>query len=155
MALFEVMKLVCCFFGHKDTPESVTKPLEATIRKLIEQEGIDCFLVGHQGSFDRMTLSILRKLGAEYPHVSYHIVLAYMPGRKEGCSLDNPMETLLPEGLELIHPRYAISWRNKWMIDASDIVVTYITHSWGGATQFAELAKKKGKRVFNIKDACG
>lgn len=30
------------------------------------------------------------------------------------------------------------------------MAVTYITHSWGGAAQFAELAEKKLKRVINI-----
>ena len=46
--------------------------------------------------------------------------------------------------------RYAISWRNKWMIRESDVVITYITHSWGGAAQFAEMAKKKRKRIINV-----
>ena len=49
-----------------------------------------------------------------------------------------------------MHPRYAISWRNKWMIRESDVVITYITHSWGGAVQFAEIAKKKRKRIINV-----
>ena len=36
------------------------------------------------------------------------------------------------------------------LIRESDMAVTYITHSWGGAAQFAELAGKKMKRVINI-----
>ncbi|MDD7738531.1 MAG: hypothetical protein PUJ62_00425 [Lachnospiraceae bacterium] len=36
------------------------------------------------------------------------------------------------------------------MIRESDVVVTYITHSWAGAVQFAEMGKKKGKRIINI-----
>ena len=36
------------------------------------------------------------------------------------------------------------------LIRESDMAVTYITHSWGGAAQFAELAEKKMKRVINI-----
>jgi len=52
--------------------------------------------------------------------------------------------------METIHPRFAISWRNKWMIKQSDYVVTYITHSWGSAAQFAEKAEKKDKKVINI-----
>ena len=73
-----------------------------------------------------------------------------MPGAKEEWSAYDPMETLYPEGLEAVHPRFAISWRNKWMIQESDVVVTYITHSRGGAAQFAELAERKKKRVINI-----
>ena len=43
-----------------------------------------------------------------------------------------------------------ISHRNRWMLDASDCVVAYVTHSWGGATQFTEQAEKKGKRVIRL-----
>ena len=28
--------------------------------------------------------------------------------------------TLLPEGIENVPPRFAISWRNKWMLERSD-----------------------------------
>ena len=45
---------------------------------------------------------------------------------------------------------FAISWRNKWMLKQSDYVVTYITHSWGGAAQFAELAEKQKKIIVSL-----
>ena len=38
----------------------------------------------------------------------------------------------------------------KWMLKQSDYVVTYITHSWGGAVQYAEKAKQQRKKVINI-----
>jgi len=57
---------------------------------------------------------------------------------------------MLPEGIETVHPRFAISWRNKWMINQSDYVVTYITHSWGGASQFAQKAEKCLKKIIRI-----
>ena len=38
------------------------------------------------------------------------------------------------------------------MLNQADFVVTYITHSWGGAAQFAETAKKKGKIVYNLSE---
>ena len=73
-----------------------------------------------------------------------------MPDNANQSALTDPMETIYPEGLECVHPRYAISWRNKWMIQESDVVVTYVAHSWGGAAKFEQLARKKKKRVINI-----
>ena len=73
-----------------------------------------------------------------------------MPGAKEEWPTYEPLEALYPEGLESVPPRYAISWRNKWMIRESDMAVTYITHSWGGAAQFAELAAKQKKFVIEL-----
>lgn len=141
--------MVCCFFGHKEVPSGLDKLLAPTLTELIA-EGVDSFLVGNQGGFDSTVLHVLRELKEKYPHISYHVVLAYMPGKKEEYSLYTPTETLYPEGMESIHPRFAISRRNKWMVHESDVVVTYITHSWGGAAQFAELAERKHKKVINI-----
>jgi hypothetical protein len=70
-----------------------------------------------------------------------------MPGKE--TEYDDYSDTVLPEGIESVHPHYAISWRNNWMLKQSDYVVTYITHSWGGAAQFAKKAQKAGKRVIN------
>lgn len=103
----------------------------------------------HRNSSSLAKSSRVRRI--KLPSASvYHIVLAYMPGAKQEYSSYDPMETLYPEGLESVHPRFAISWRNKWMIHESDVVVAYIDHSWGGAAQFAELAERKKKRVINI-----
>lgn len=76
----------------------------------------------------------------------YNVVLAYMPS--VGSAEWNPYEygeTMLPKGIEVIHPRYSISWRNKWMVNESDIVVCYINRSWGGVAKYVEMAAKKGK----------
>ena len=59
-------------------------------------------------------------------------------------------DTILPEGIERVHPRYAIVWRNNWMIDKSDYVIAYVTHTFGGAYKAFERAKKKGKEVITI-----
>ena len=57
---------------------------------------------------------------------------------------------MLPEGIESVPPRFAISWRNRWMLRQSDHVVTFITRSFGGAAQFADAAKQQGKTVINL-----
>lgn len=38
------------------------------------------------------------------------------------------------------------------MIKQSDYVVTYITHPWGGAAQFAEIAEKHGLYTINLSE---
>lgn len=143
--------MVCCFFGHKDIPSGLTERLFPVLTRLIA-EGVDSFLVGNQGGFDSTVLHTLRLLKEKHPHIIYNVVLAYMPRNKEEWSAYEPMETLYPEGLESVHPRYAISWRNKWMVQESDVVVCYVTHSWGGAAQYMEYARRKKKTVINIAD---
>ena len=40
------------------------------------------------------------------------------------------------------------------MLKQADFVVTYITHNWGGAAQYAEKAHRQGKRVLNLAENC-
>lgn len=53
------------------------------------------------------------------------------------------------EDIETVRPKFAISWRNNRLLCESDYVVTYITHTHGGAYQYAEKAKGQRKNVIN------
>lgn len=142
--------MTCCFFGHKDAPSSIYDKLEEAIEKIISEDDVTEFLIGNQGKFDSMALKALRHMKEKCPYISYNVVLAYMPTEKVEWNPYEFGETMLPEGIESIHPRYAISWRNKWMVNETDIVIAYITHSWGGAARYTEMAAKKGKQIINI-----
>ena len=140
----------CTFFGHRECSDSIKIKLKELLIDLITNNDVDMFYVGNQGQFDAIVHSVLRELKKEYPQINYAVVLAYMPGKQ--TEYDDYSNTMLPEGIESVHPRYAISWRNNWMIQQSNYVVTYITHSWGGAAQFAVKASKRGKVIINVSD---
>ena len=99
-----------------------------------------------RGAFDALAASVLQELRTQYPHIRCRMVLAYFPRQQDAF----PLETLLPEGLEAAPRRFAISWRNRWMLRQADYVVTYVTHGWGGAAQFAALAQRQGKFVYDL-----
>lgn len=130
----------CTFFGHRECPDSLKSQLQEVLIDLITNHNIDMFYVGNQGRLDAIE---------EYPQINYAVVLAYIPGKQNEY---DDSDTMLPEGIESVHPRYAISWRNNWMLRQSDYVVTYITHSWGGAAQYAAKAARQGKSVVNLAD---
>ena len=147
------MGKACTLFGHSDCPSSIKPKLHEVLVDLIENHAVDTFYVGRQGSYDALVRSVLKELVSQYSHITYAVVLERMPKNQTYDDPDEYADTLLPDGIESVHPRYAITWRNRWMIKQSDYVVTYITHSWGGAAQFAELAERKGKTVINISKA--
>ncbi len=138
----------CTFFGHRDCPDTIKPRLREVLVDLIENHSVDMFYVGNQGRFDAIVRGVLRDLQHEDPQINYAVVLAYMPGKQ--TEYDDYSDTMLPEGLESVHPRYAISWRNNWMLKQSDYVVAYITHSWGGAARYVEKAHTQEKFVVNI-----
>ncbi len=135
------------FFGHKDTPKEIEPTLRAALIDLIENYNATMFYVGNNGSFDTMVRRQLKELSQAYP-ITYSVVLAYLPTKKS--EYDNFTNTLLPEGIETVPKRFATSWRNKWMIQQSDVVVTYVTHNFGGAAQFKEMAERLNKYVIEV-----
>ena len=38
------------------------------------------------------------------------------------------------------------------MLQHSEYVATYITHNWGGAAKYADIAAKQGKFVINVQE---
>ena len=78
------------------------------------------------------------------------MVLAYLPTKKN--EYEDHSNTILPEGIEAVPKRFAISWRNKWMINQADVVVTYVTHTYGGAAQFKAMAERQGKLVIELSE---
>lgn len=138
--------MVCTFFGHKDTLSLEKDKLKQAIIKEIEENKADTFYVGNHGNYDRMVFSVLKELKEIYPKISINVVLAYLP-KNNGEDLSY---TVFPEGIEVVPKRFAINFRNKWMIERSDTVIAYVKHSLGGAAKFVDLARKKGKTVINI-----
>ena len=147
-----IIVATCTFFGHRDIPQEIELTLRSTLINLIENKHVDLFYVGNQGNFDYMVLKNLTLLKLDYPHISYAVVLAYMPYKKNELNNKDYPNTIYPEGLENTPPKYAIIKRNRWMIDKADYVVTYVKDIVGGAIRFKEFSEKKGKIVLNLAD---
>ena len=99
--------MVCCLLGHKETPASVAAELGKVIDHLIQERGVDEFLVENQGTFDSMVHRALREAHKRHPHITYRVVLAYLPNAES--ELFEYTETYFPEGIENVPPRFAIS----------------------------------------------
>ncbi|MBQ3019252.1 MAG: hypothetical protein IJD77_01520 [Clostridia bacterium] len=72
-----------------------------------------------------------------------------MPQKKEEYDLpyfDDSVYVLEKKVL----PRFAIIETNKALIDKVDFVVSGVYHSFGGALQAVEYAKRKGKSIVDI-----
>ena len=143
----------CTFFGHRDCPSNIKGKLHKEIDRLICNHSGDTFYVGTHGNFDRMAYAALVELRQRYRYIKVYRVLAYMP-RLSDIAQDRSVlgDTILPEGIENAHPRYAIIKRNKWMIDRSDYVIAYVTRSFGGAYQAVERAKRIVKSIVLLSD---
>ena len=141
----------CTFFGNRDCLQSVYPALKSVVTDLIRNRGVRTFYVGTQGIFDGIVQRVLSEVSKEYADLNCYVVLAYFPNMKQKKTSYYDLPTLLPEGIEKILPRFAISWRNRWMIQKADYVVVYTKINPNGkAADFAQYERKKGKTVIQI-----
>lgn len=137
----------CTFFGHRDCPESIKHDIYSAVDNLISLNDVRTFYVGNHGNFDRLVISVLKELKILYPDINYYVVLAYLPGKDYDLQ---EYVTIYPEGIEIVPKRFAIDFRNRWMIEKSDYVISYVTRSFGGAAKAKSYAEKHGKNITNI-----
>lgn len=142
--------LSCAFFGHRDTPFEAEAVLQQLLTQLVKEENVCLFYVGNNGNFDKLVLNCLKKLTLRFPYIQIFVVLAYLPKSQiiDGDFIN--LNTIFPEGLENVPKKFAISYRNKWIVDHADLVISYVNKPFGGAFKYSELASKKGKKVINI-----
>ncbi len=137
--------MTCTFFGHRSYNGENNEKLKEEIEKLIK-EGVTDFLVGHNGGFDSSVKQILKELKKQYTDIRYTVVLSRLDKY-----LTEKNETVFPDGIENALPRFKIIYRNNWMINNSDIVITYVRNSLtNGASSFTDIARRKGKRIISI-----
>lgn len=96
-----------------------------------------------------MARTILVRLAPRYPLMKYRIVLTYLPVKRDENRFDG-LPTMLPDGIENVPKKFAISYRNNYMVKECDTIICYITHDWGGAAKFTEKADKMGKTIINL-----
>ena len=147
-----VLPMTVTFCGHAQISQSekIEKWLYDVTQKLIEQ-GATTFYLGGYGAFDSLAASVLREQKKQYPQIELVLVLAYLNTGRNTSGYDS---TVYPP-LETTPRRFAISHRNRWMVEASDVVVAYVLHDWGGAATTLRCAKQKKKQIISYRDETG
>jgi len=133
------------FCGHREihNHEAVASWVNNVLIDLAER-GADTFLLGNSGSFDRLAASLVNKLKRQNKCIRSILVLPYISHNFDSTQYD---ESIYPP-LEQIPKRFSIIHRNYWMVDNSDIVVSYVLHDWGGAAKTLGYAVRKKKTII-------
>ena len=143
---------ICSFFGHRNTSSEIRTALYAEIEKHITQYGMTFFYVGNYGNFDYMSAAVTHELKQKYPHIEVCLVHSYMPVKKDEYETNLYDSILLPDGMEFAVKRFAITHRNRFVVNESEYVIAYVRTTWGGAYQAMQYAKRKKKHVINLAD---
>lgn len=139
--------MIVTFCGHSQIAdkETVRKRLTDEIQELL-RAGYRKFYLGGYGDFDNLAAVVLDELKDTFPDMERILILPYLDKRVDTSLYDG---TLYPP-LESVPKRFAISRRNKWMVEESDILIAYVHHDWGGAAKTLEHAIRKKIPIINI-----
>lgn len=115
--------MIITFCGHAQISHSQNLQdwLFAVTRRLIES-GAKTFYLGGYGEFDNLAAAVLRRLKKHYSEIELVLVLAYLSTEKDVSGYDR---TVYPP-LESVPRRFAISRRNRWMVESSDVIVAFL-----------------------------
>ncbi len=141
--------MIVTFCGHSDFTS--TKEYEEKLLKILEEKVGDNkvdFYLGGYGGFDNFAYNCCKKYKQSHTNALLVFISPYLNNsiKFRDCFYDY---TIYPE-IEDKLPKFAIIYRNKWMVDKADLVISYIERSWGGAVTTFSYAKKKGKELINL-----
>ena len=148
--------MVISFFGHSNFIK--TEIYEEKMLLLLEEKVGDTpadFYLGGYGDFDYFAFECCKKYKSKHPSVSLIFVTPYITVEYQKHHLNHQKEMydsiVYPE-IEDKPIKFAIIYRNRWMVERADFIVCYIDHEWGGAFKAYQYAKQKKKQIFNIFD---
>ena len=145
--------MIVAFCGHSTYVENV-KDEEEVLAVLESRVGeLPCeFFLGGYGNFDQFGYGCAKRFQKKHPNARLLFVTPYLSesyarntewrqGRFDG---------VIYPPLENVPPRYAISRRNRWIVEQADLLFAYITHEFGGAYAMYRYAKQKDKEIYQL-----
>lgn len=139
--------MLVTFCGHStvSNPAAIAATLKTVIEDLIA-EGATEFYLGGYGEFDSLAARAVRDAKETHPDIRSTLVIPYMDREFNPSLYDG---SVYPP-LESVPRRFAISKRNEWLIEQADVVVSGVTHDWGGAATTLKYAQRKKKRIVSV-----
>ena len=146
--------MIVAFCGHGDflQTQEITKRMMKVLEEEIGESSAELFLGGY-GNFDAFAHACGKAYKSGHKNVSLTLVTPYMTDQYQKKHLEpvkGDYDTILYPDLEGKPLRFAISYRNKFMIEQAHLVIAYVNHEWGGAYKTLQHAKRKGKKIVNL-----
>ncbi len=148
--------MIVTFCGHSDfrKNEEYENRVLGFLEEKVGDKAAEMYLGGY-GGFDEFAYDCCRKYKETHPNITLIFVTPYMTVEYQQNHLEyqkTRYDSILYPSIEDKPLRFAISYRNKYMIEKADIVIAYVTHDWGGAYTTYKHAKRKGKVIYNLAD---
>ena len=129
--------ITCTFAGHAHVYESqVESRARAALDALLKLDEEFCFLSGGMGGFDRLCEGLVREAKKLHPQKRIQLLLV-LPYMTQALKIHRKYyderydQVILPAELDGHRHRSAIPRRNRWMVDQSKYMVSYVWDTTG------------------------
>ena len=148
--------MVITFIGHRSLYDAVgmLEKIKNVLDEIIKKDEKTVFLLGGYGEFDAECAKACRQIAKENASCELVLVTPYMTEshlkKVKEMMTSKIYDTVLYPPLEQVPLRFAISKRNEWMIEQSDVIITFVRHSYGGAYKSLLYAQRKKKKMIHL-----
>ena len=144
----------CCGFGHRENGHYQSDMFNTAIDYAVSK-GCTEFLCGGMGAFDSCFVGAVALAKKRYPEkdLKLYLVIPYFTKeleRNQNFYYAMYDEIIYPDCVDGAHPKGAVMKRNRWMVDKSDVIISNVHYSFGGAYQTIRYAEKKRKHIHPL-----
>ncbi len=141
------------FAGHRSFEGflEIEEKLEQIVLNLLKTKSFVEFYVSNDGEFDIMATSAIRRAVKSFGdhNSSINLVLAYPKANMDLMAMQFN-SIIIPEELYGMHYKRVITAKNFWLVDHSDLLISYVRRNSGGAFNTLKYAEKKGVEVLYV-----
>ena len=140
-------------FGHRKIGNiwRLENQLYPIIKELIKTKSYVAFIIGLNGEFDKYAASVIKRIQKEEGKENSDITLVLPYSVADIEYYEEYYDGIvIPDIVNDAHPKSAITLKNRWMIERSDLVIVYVENNKGGAYAAMKYAEKSNKKVLNI-----
>ena len=137
----------CFLMGNRNAPENLEKTVLSVMESHIRDYGVDTFIVGHYGNFDRLSYLAGKRLKESFPFIKVYRLTPY-PFNKSLKQRDDEKGDgwYFPATMKPIPSAYAIVQANRCVINEVTHLILYIGDSVSNTRNMLEYAKKRVER---------
>lgn len=146
--------MIITFVGHSSFVgnDKYEKQLLLFLSEIVGDDSVEMYL-GDYGMFDSFAYNCCKKYKKNHPNVTLAFVTPYLGDDYINRRLkynERVFDTIVYPPIENAPKRFAITYRNQYMVDQSDCIVCYVTHRYGGAYKTYSYAKRNKKFILNL-----
>ena len=120
--------------------------LRQEVERHVIEYGVEAFVVGNYGGFDRMAAKAVAEAKERHPHITLSLLLPYHPAERKVTLSAAFDDSFYPEGLETVPRRFAIVQANRRMVACSDYLIAYVWHPASNAQRILAYAQRQAQR---------